>query len=199
MWIAGGKIHVAYVSDYDASQGHRNEVYYRRFNMSLSPEHLSCPSGQLDGVAANYPCIEATSASFVNVYYQYGSASMHPIWESYTTDSGANWNPSEKISVGSPGVDLSCPEVAVWWDGADRRKMIVAQACNAGPYQIYTKRYFNGVWEATNELASLGTYAPYPQICNRGTDLLVVFRGSGGTFNTGGAGYLNDKTGESIG
>lgn len=200
VYIAESKIHAAYVSDYDAGQGRRNEVYYRRFNMSLGMEHLSCPSGQLDGVAANNPCIEATSASFVNVYYQYGSASLHPIWESYTTDSGVNWNPSEKISVGSPGVDLSCPEVGVWVDNGDRRKMIVAGANNSGTYQIYSRRYWNGNWEATNKLADLGaSYYPYPQICTKGTNILVVFRGSGGTFGTGVAGYLNDKTGESIG
>jgi len=200
VYIEGDKIHVAYVSDYDAGQGRRNEVYYRRFNMGLGMEHLSCPSGQLDGVAANYPCIEATSASFVNVYYQYGSGSKHPIWESYTTDSGANWHPSEKISVGSPGVDLSCPEVGVWWDAGDRRKMIVAGANNSGDYEIYSRRYWNGNWDETYRLAPLGSgHPPYPQVSTQGTNIFVVFRGSGGNLNTGVGGYLNNQTGENIG
>ncbi len=70
--FAGNKVHAAYVSDYDAGQGRRNEVYYRRFSTALVPEAVSCPSGQLDGTAASYPCIEAASASAVNVYYQHG-------------------------------------------------------------------------------------------------------------------------------
>ncbi len=196
VWIAGSKIHVAYVSDYDAGQGRRNEVYYRRFNMSLGMEHLSCPSGQLDWAAANYPCIEATSASFANVYFQRGNASPRPIYQSYTPDSGAKWHQMELIPTGG-GTDFSCPEVGVWQDGSDRRKMVVAQGYDgAGTHTVYSHRYFNGTWPGHIMLADLGSDAPYPQISTRGTDILVVYRQSGGTVNHGVAGQLNDSTGE---
>lgn len=195
VYVAGGKIHAAYVSDYDAGQGRRNEVYYRRFTTALAPEHLSCPSGQLDGTAASYPCIEAASASFANVYYQHGNGPLHPIYQSYTPDSGANWHRMELIPTGG-GTDFSHPEVGVWMDGADRRKMVVAAGNNAGIYEVWSRRYYSGIWTSHFRIADLGQDAAHPHICTKDRSILVIYRQSGGTLNHGVAGRLNTQSGE---
>jgi Bacterial Ig domain len=192
--FAGNKVHAAYVSDYDAGQGRRNEVYYRRFSIALVPEAVSCPSDQLDNTAASYPCIEAASASAVNVYYQHGGAVPHPIYESYTVNAGASWNRSEFIPTTST-IDFSHPEVGVWMDGADRRRMVVAAGANAGSYEVWYRRYANSVWDMQNQLVNKCTVRPYPQIATSGSDILVVYRQAGESLNRGVAGKINRNSG----
>ncbi len=194
--IAGDKVHAAYVSDFDAGQGRRNEVYYRRFSTSLAMEHLSCPSGQLDGIAASLPCVEAASASNANVYYQHGNGPPHPIWEAYTTDSGSTWQRGELIPTGG-GTDFSYPEVGVWMDGGDRRRMVVADGVDAtGTHTVWSRRYYNGIWPNHYRVADLGLDAAYPQICTRDNNIFVVYRQSGGSLNRGVAGKINTHSGE---
>ncbi|RJX22792.1 MAG: hypothetical protein C4575_00665 [Desulforudis sp.] len=192
--ISGGKIHCAYVSDY----GGRSEVYYRRFDLALNMEHLSCVSNNSDGVAASFPCIESTGASFANVYYQHGSSSPHPIYESWTNNWGSSWNITPDIIPTGGGIDFAWPEVAVFWEGADRRKMVVADGRNitTGFHFIYYNRYYNIGWQGSTGLCDLGTEPSYPQISSRDNDLLVVYRGSGGSTGNEGQGRINPNSGE---
>ncbi|MEW6554641.1 MAG: Ig-like domain-containing protein [Actinomycetota bacterium] len=192
--FAGNKVHAAYVSDYDAGQGRRNEVYYRRFSAALVPEAVSCPSGQLDGTAASFPCLEAASASAVNVFYQHGGSAPHPIYESCTADAGVSWVRSELIPTGGC-VDLSHPEVGVWMDGADRRKMVVASGANAGSYEVWYRRYINSKWDMEEQLVDKCTVRPYPQIATCGSDILVVYRQAGESLDRGVAGKVNRNSG----
>jgi len=197
--ICDNRIHCAYASDYPGPGYPIMEVYYLRFSMTGELQLQTPATDNTDGIAANYPCIEATSRSFANIYYSHGNGPLHPIWEAYTYDWGGTWNRGEIIptgSLGSPGIDFCWPEVGVWSDGGDRRKMVVAEGDNAGTYCIYYRRYFNGFWEEEHHLTDLGNDNPYPQICTRGTDVLVVFRQSGGSMHTGVGARLNSQTGE---
>jgi len=192
--VEGGKVHCAYVSNVSG----RNEVYYRRFDLGLNMEHLSCVSGSGDGIAASLPCIESAGAQFANVYYQHGNASPHPIYESWTADSGVNWHRSELIPTGG-GMDLAWPEVAVFWEGGDRRKMVVVDGTNVatGFHQVWSKRYYSSIWEAQHRICELATEPAYPQISSRGNTVFVVYRQSGGTLGSEGAGHININSGES--
>ncbi|RJP26895.1 MAG: hypothetical protein C4536_14925 [Actinobacteria bacterium] len=194
--ISGGKIHCAYVSDY----GGRNEVYYRRFDLGLNMEHLSCVSNSSDGIAASLPCIESAGAQFANVYYQYGNSSPHPIYEAWTNNGGTNWNitPNLVPEGPSPGTDMSWPEVAVFWEGGDRRKMVVADGLNTGSstHTIYYSRFYDNNWtEKGKQLCPQAAEHTYPQITSHGNDLLVVYRQSAGGLGNEGAAHINTESG----
>jgi len=196
--IRDGKLHCAYVSDYPAQGQRRNEVYYRRFDLGLSLEVTSCVSDNLDGVPASQPCIEATSASFCNVYYQRGAAAPRPVCEGYSAD-GMNWSPPIEILSTGGGTDFSWPEVAVFWEGGDRRKMVVADGRNVSNQNrtIYYSRYAEGWWMDKGKcLIELGPHNAYPQISSLGNRLLVTFRQSGGSLGNQGGARMNTASGE---
>lgn len=191
--FAGDKLHCAFVSDY----GGRSEVYYRRFGLALGAEVLSCVSNNADGIAASLPCIESCGMDYVNVYYQHGSASPHPIYESWTSNGGCSWNITPDLIPTGGGTDFSWPEVAVFWEGGDRRKMVVADGTDGGGYHyVYYRRYYNSIWEMRQILCDLATEPSYPQISSHGNVLLVVYRQSGGLLGQEGAGQINTVSGE---
>jgi hypothetical protein len=196
--IAGSRVHCAYVSDYPGPGYPMLEVYYLRFSLAGALEAQSCATDNHDGVAATQPCIEATSASFANLYYVRGNSSPHPVYEAWTQDAGANWGITEIIPTG-PGTDMSWPECSEFWEGSDRRKMVVADGRNTTTnfHTIYYARYYSGAWnEKGTHLCELGTDPSYPQVDERGNDLLVVYRGSGGTTGSEGQARINLDSGD---
>jgi len=192
--IQGNRVHCAYVSDYEG----RNEVYYLRFTLAGALDvAAACVSDSGDAVAATQPCIEAASDSSANIYYVHGNAGPHPIYESYTENSGGTWNVVSDI-IPALGTDMSWPECDYWVDGGDRRKIVVCDGDTGSNHHVYARRYITGAWQdvgGVDLVACLGD-ATYPQIANKGTDLLLVYRNSGGSIGNEGAGRYNDNTGE---
>ncbi len=197
--FAGDKLHCTYVSDYPSQGYNRNEVYYRRFGLGLGAEVLSCVSSNSDGVAASYPCIESGGMYNANVYYQHGNTSPHPIYESWTADGGSSFNITPDLIPTGGGYDFSFPECAVFWQGGDRRKIVVADGINTGTgfHSIYYARYYAANWSDRGRLlCDLGGQPSYPQVAAKGEALLVVYRGSGSTTGAEGQARINLSGGD---
>ncbi|MGQ9537070.1 MAG: Ig-like domain-containing protein [Actinomycetota bacterium] len=191
--LAGDVLHAAYVSDYTG----RNEVFYRRFNLELTPLSVSCATGAQDGVSATQPCIESSGPLNASIYYVRQSGPPNPVWQALTEDAGLSWIGFEIVPT-EGGVDLSWPEVATWRDGSDRRVMVVANGrhLESGNHRIRYSRFYNGVWEKGIEIGYFSTYFSYPQIFSGNKGIFVVFRQSGGSTGLEGGGLLNTHSGE---
>ena len=193
VYLHGDYVHLAYVSNYPG----RDEVYYRRFNLDLNSSTLSCVSDAGDGVAAGDPCVEACGDDNVSVYYVRRSGPPNPVWQAWTDDGGSRWHPNEIISTQGWG-DCSHPEVTAWWDGAERRVMVVASVRDLrnGGDCVYCFRYYSNLWEKDMLLAGNAAWTSYPQLCSRGAQLFAVYRQSGGSAGHEGVGKINTHTGE---
>jgi hypothetical protein len=196
--IAGGKVHAAYVSNYPG----RNEVYYKRFDLSGNMEGVFCVSDASDGASATQPCIMAEAADRVNVYYVHGDSAPHPIYESYTVD-GVGWGIVADIIPTGGGTDMSWPEVISWNDGGDLRKVVACDGRNLGDgnHGVFARRYYLGMWDedTSYNLVLCADSPTYPQLAARGTDLLCAYRQTGASAGDNGAAQLNGSHGESTG
>lgn len=191
--LSGSVLHAAYVSDYTG----RNEVFYRRFDLQLTPLNVSCASDAGDGVPATQPCLESGGELNASLYYVRLSGPPNPVWQGLTEDAGLGWRHYEIIPAAG-GVDLSWPEVGVWRDGGDRRVMVAADGrhLESGNHRVRYSRFYNGVWESGIDKGYFGPHNSYPNLCTEGTTIFMVFRQSGGTLGTEGAGRINTHTGE---
>ncbi len=169
---AGGKVHGAYVSD---SSG-QNEVYYRRWSDRGDLEVDWRRASDDGGCPDTQPCIEASDALCLSVYYRHEDQPSPSIYQSYTLDGGLTWH--RQLRIYTHSVESGWPECVRYGDHVT----LVCQAYFGRNYAVQFTNYDGSTWTAPNAYTgATGALPSYPQVSASGSRVLVSYRDSGGT------------------
>ncbi len=194
-----GNVFCAYVSDYSG----RNEVFFRRRFPNGAWTSAFCVSDPNDSVSASLPSVDC-GGSTISIFYQYGDASPHQIWQAWSFDNGAAFNRGVLNECATD--DCSWPECA----NVNGVSFVTFQGKNIydNTYSTYVRYWTGTTWTSAESIKNTGNSPCYPQIsAYPGAPLnkiyvLVTMRDSltGGGFGklsllTAQQGQWNDLTG----
>ncbi len=152
---SAGNIFCSYVSDYSG----RNEVFFKKRLPNNLWTSALCVSDLNDLVQASLPCIENFGAN-ISIYYQYGNASPHQIWQAWSFDAGVSFVCAQFYEQSN--CDCAWPECV----NANGFPFVTFQARNIydKTYSAYVTCWNGSAWSSGESVKNCGPAPCYPQI-----------------------------------